>query len=133
VHGQHLRCKILYKKASLAALSDEANAFLFNESERLAIADHIPWTRVVAERRTEFRGETVDLIPHALAHRDRLVLKPNDEYGGKGIVLGWTVDDATWERSVTPLWPSRSCAGARPAAARGLPRLRERHPALHRA
>ena len=23
----------------------------------------------------------------------RLVLKPNDEYGGKGIVLGWTVDD----------------------------------------
>ena len=28
------------------------------------------------------------------AHRDRLVLKPNDDYGGAGIVLGWEVDDA---------------------------------------
>ena len=29
------------------------------------------------------------------------MLKPNDEYGGKGIVLGWTVDrSATWEQAV---------------------------------
>ena len=24
------------------------------------------------------------------------MLKPNDEYGGAGIVLGWEVDDAAW-------------------------------------
>jgi uncharacterized circularly permuted ATP-grasp superfamily protein len=29
--------------------------------------------------------------------RDKLVLKPNDEYGGKGVVLGWTVDQSEWE------------------------------------
>ena len=33
-------------------------------------------------------------MPFVLAHRERLVLKPNDDYGGEGIVLGWTVDDA---------------------------------------
>ena len=33
-------------------------------------------------------------------NRDRLVLKPNDEYGGKGVVLGWTVDQHEWEQSL---------------------------------
>ena len=28
------------------------------------------------------------------------MLKPNDEYGGKGIVLGWTVDQTEWEQAL---------------------------------
>src|SRR4029450_3971145 len=35
------RCKILYKKASFAVLSDEANARLFTPEQQRAIADHI--------------------------------------------------------------------------------------------
>ncbi|MBM4433929.1 MAG: circularly permuted type 2 ATP-grasp protein [Chloroflexi bacterium] len=27
------------------------------------------------------------------------MLKPNDEYGGKGVVLGWTVDAREWEQA----------------------------------
>jgi hypothetical protein len=94
------RCKILYKKASFAVLSDERNGRLFTDAERQAIADHIPWTRVMAERKTEYRGQPIDLVPFALANREQLVLKPNDEYGGKGIVLGWTVDAHAWEAAV---------------------------------
>ena len=33
-------------------------------------------------------------------HRERLVLKPNDDYGGAGITLGWTVDEATWADAI---------------------------------
>jgi len=29
------------------------------------------------------------------------VLKPDDEYGGKGIVLGWETATSEWERAVT--------------------------------
>jgi hypothetical protein len=94
------RCKVLHKKASLAALSDERNARLFTIAERAAIDEHIPWTRVVEERRTVFDGEAIDLVPWILEHRDHLVLKPNDEYGGKGIVLGWQVSPQRWERAV---------------------------------
>jgi len=94
------RCKILHKKASLAVLSDERNAELFSAVERRAIDAHVPWTRTVAEQTTLHGGRKVDLVPFILAHRERLVLKPNDEYGGKGIVLGWEVDDAAWERAV---------------------------------
>lgn len=94
------RCKILHKKASLSVLSDEANEAMFDAEEHRAISDAIPWTRVVKERHTRYGGLDVDLVPYVLAHRERFVLKPNDEYGGKGIVLGWTVDAGAWEHAV---------------------------------
>jgi hypothetical protein len=94
------RCKILHKKASLAVLSDERNAALFSRRELGVIADQIPWTRVVEERQTRYRGEPIDLLPWMAQHRDRLVLKPNDDYGGAGIVLGWEVDDTGWQAAV---------------------------------
>jgi hypothetical protein len=94
------RCKVLHKKASLAVLSDERNAGLFSAAERAVIAEHVPWTRVVEERRTERDGRTIDLVPFVVDHKDDLVLKPNDDYGGAGVVLGWEVDQATWSAAV---------------------------------
>jgi len=93
-------CKLLHKKASLAILSDERNTGLFSPAELGAIEEHVPWTRVVEERHTEFHSMPVDLVPHVLRHRERMVLKPNDDYGGTGIVLGWEVDDSAWEAAV---------------------------------
>jgi len=49
------------------------------------------------QRNTEFAGSPIDLVPWIGANRERLVLKPNDDYGGAGIVLGWEADDATWQ------------------------------------
>ena len=94
------RCKILHKKASLAVLSDEANADMFSTEERAAIADCIPWTRVVEERSTSHNGSPVDLIPFIHEAREQLVLKPSDAYGGEGVVLGWNSDDAAWAAAV---------------------------------
>jgi len=94
------RCKILHKKASLAVLSDERNAALFDATQRRAIAEHIPWTRLVEERTTEYRGERIDLVPWMMRQRERLVLKPNDDYGGAGIVLGWEVAETAWAAAI---------------------------------
>lgn len=94
------RCKILHKKASLAVIQDERNSHLFDSDERAAITAHIPWTRRVEERRTTYRDESIDLVPFILEHREELVLKPNDEYGGKGVVLGWVTDARSWEAAV---------------------------------
>jgi hypothetical protein len=93
-------CKILHKKASLAVLHDERNAALFDADEQQAIAASIPWTRVVEDRRSTFEGVEIDLLAFTDANRDQLVLKPNDEYGGKGIVLGWEVDSETWKKTI---------------------------------
>ncbi|MEP6508316.1 MAG: hypothetical protein ABJC63_08815 [Gemmatimonadales bacterium] len=94
------RCKLLHKKASLAVISDELNASLFSQDERRAVAMHVPWTRVVAERSTVIEGKKIDLLPWMEDNRERLVLKPNDDYGGRGIVLGWTVSAAKWTEAI---------------------------------
>ncbi len=95
------RAKLLHKKMSLALLSDDRYASLYTASELEAIARHIPWTRRLREGRTT-RGDAdvPDLVEHVIEHRDSLVLKPNDEYGGKGVVLGWTVGDHEWEEAI---------------------------------
>jgi hypothetical protein len=94
------RCKILHKKASLAVLSDERNAHLYSTEEREAIDLHIPWTRRVEDRTTLHNGLPVDLLPYIARYREKLVLKANDEYGGKGIYLGWETPSDEWERAI---------------------------------
>ena len=91
---------LLYKKCSLAFLSDETNRHLFTAQEARAIAEHIPWTRSVSERRTQYKGNTMDLPQIIANNRESLVLKPNDAYGGKGVVLGWDVNQQEWEQSI---------------------------------
>jgi hypothetical protein len=94
------RCKILHKKASLAVLSDEANADFFTDDEQASIMQYIPWTRVLEERHTVYNEERVDLLPFLVQNKDEFVLKPNDEYGGKGVVLGWEVSSEQWEAAL---------------------------------
>ena len=94
------RCKMLHKKASLAVVSDERQGHLLTSAQRVAIAAHVPWTRLVEERSTTYGSDEVDLVEFIAERKDSMVLKPNDEYGGKGIVLGWTVDDATWQAAI---------------------------------
>jgi uncharacterized circularly permuted ATP-grasp superfamily protein len=102
-----LRCKIPHKKAFFAVLTDDRNAALFSPAEREVLRLHIPWTRVVEETRTSWEGEAVDLVPFARAHRDRLVIKPNDEYGGSGVTLGWEASEREWDAAI-----ARALAGA---------------------
>lgn len=94
------RAKLLHKKMSLAMLSDERYGRLYTPAQRRAISRHIPWTRKVREGHTTRGGKVVDLAEFVIANRERMVLKPNDEYGGKGVVLGWTVDQSEWEQAL---------------------------------
>ena len=93
------RAKLLHKKMSLALLSDDRCAHLYTPEQRRAIARHVPWTRKVREGHTTYAGKVVDLGDFVIGGKERLVLKPNDEYGGKGVVLGWTIDQHEWEQS----------------------------------
>ena len=95
-----LRCKIAHKKAFFAVLTDERHAHLFSADEQTMIRGHIPWTALVEERRVTRDGTAVDLVPYLRAHRDRFVIKPNDEYGGTGVTLGWETSEAEWDAAI---------------------------------
>jgi uncharacterized circularly permuted ATP-grasp superfamily protein len=90
------RAKLLHKKMLFGLLSDEALWPMFSAAQQQAIRSAIPWTRAVESGETTYQGERVDLLPLITANRERFLLKPNDEYGGKGIRIGWECSDAEW-------------------------------------
>ena len=94
------RSKLIHKKALFAVLTNERYAHLFTEEERAAIRLHIPWTRKVRAEKTDHYGEQIDLLEYAANSRDRLVLKPNDDYGGHGIYIGWNTDEIAWDEAL---------------------------------
>jgi hypothetical protein len=88
-----------YKRAHGIADNHALQAH-FTPTEREAIRSQVPWTRRVVEGRTTRYGESVDLPPFVLEHRQGLVMKPNDEYGGKGVVIGAETADGDWARAL---------------------------------
>jgi hypothetical protein len=94
------RCKLVHKKVTFALLTGDGDDSWLTAGERKVIQAHVPWTRKVRETKTRFRDETVDLLPFVAANRDRFVLKPSDEYGGKGVILGWQTDQGAFERAL---------------------------------
>ncbi|HXG65044.1 MAG TPA: hypothetical protein VNO70_08040 [Blastocatellia bacterium] len=94
------RVQMLYKKMIFALLSDPAYNLNFEPEVAQAFARHIPWARKVCERKTVYGDRTVDLVEFIAANRERLVLKPNSEYGGKGVTLGWECNSDEWSAAL---------------------------------
>ena len=94
------RSKLIHKKALFAVLTDQRRAGLFSDDERQAIGKHVPWTRLVRAEKSDYFGKQIDLLEHIKANRDKLVLKPNDDYGGHGITIGWNSDEADWDAAL---------------------------------
>ena len=95
------RCKLVHKKAAFELLTDEANAGWFTARERKVIRRTVPWTRRVTERKTHHQGRKVDLIEHIRKHQSQFVLKPNDDYGGRGISFGDLETPSEWEATLS--------------------------------
>jgi uncharacterized circularly permuted ATP-grasp superfamily protein len=87
--------QMLFNKMLFAFLSDPAYGF-----ETPELSQHIPWTRVVQECKTNHEKNNIDLIPYIAEHREKFVLKPVSEYGGKGVVLGWECSQEEWSSAI---------------------------------
>lgn len=95
------RTKVAQKKAGFAILSDPGYAHLFTPEQVGCIRRHVPWSRLVRRGRTTFDDNVEhDMIDLLRRERERLVLKPSDDYGGAGVVLGWEVDANIWEQAI---------------------------------
>jgi uncharacterized circularly permuted ATP-grasp superfamily protein len=103
--ANNFRCKISHVKAFFAVLTDEKNARFFSTEEQELIQRHVPWTRVVQDVQTEYGGEPIELLKYIRKNHKDLVLKPSDEYGGKGVTLGWEIDAKEWESAIERALP----------------------------
>lgn len=94
------RSKVIHKKALFAVLTDARYASLFTSDEREMIAGHVPWTRRVRAGKSDYFGDEIDLLKFIDERCERLVLKPNDDYGGHGIYIGWNTDEIGWDEAI---------------------------------
>lgn len=100
------RTKLAHKKSSFGILSDPAYQYLFDAPELEMIEKHIPWTRHAKPARTVFHGSEFDLEKLILNERGQFVLKPNDDYGGHGVFLGWETSQREWQAAVKAAFQS---------------------------
>jgi uncharacterized circularly permuted ATP-grasp superfamily protein len=94
------RSELAHKKAIFDLLTDEAVTADFPVSEKKAIRQYVPWTRVVSAGKTSYHEETIDLLEFIQKNREKLVLKPNDDSGDQHSVRGWETDQSGWERAL---------------------------------
>ena len=94
------RSKLIHKKAIFAVLTSGSHAQLFNADERAAIGAHVPWTRRVRAEKSDYAGKEIDLLEVHQYQPRSLVLKPNDDYGGHGISIGWNTDELRWDEAL---------------------------------
>jgi hypothetical protein len=96
------KAKPLHKKMIFGLLSDPMimDAAQIDPETQLTLLKHIPWTRRVQAGTTTFEGQEIDLIKFIKGNQDRLLLKPNDDYGGHGITIGWETDRESWASAI---------------------------------
>jgi hypothetical protein len=88
-------------KAILECLTSDAYRRFFTARERGLLAECVPWTRLLGERRTEGPdGRRIDLPRFARLEKHRLVLKPSRGSGGEDLFLGQETPAAEWEALV---------------------------------
>ena len=114
------RSELAHKKAMFGLLTDETLTAKFPASERKAIRDHVPWTRLVTATKTTYEERPVDLPEFIVQNRERLALKPNDDYGDQHSYFGWEMDAPAWERAVKQAMRTPYVAQERVAAARSV-------------
>ncbi|HEX8491279.1 MAG TPA: hypothetical protein VF658_00415 [Pyrinomonadaceae bacterium] len=94
------RTKLAHKKASFAVISDPRYEYLFTPEQIDAARRHIPWTRRIRAGRTMFGDEECDLLDLIRRKRPQLVIKPNDDYGGHGVLIGEETAEQVWEQAI---------------------------------
>ncbi|HEX8140156.1 MAG TPA: hypothetical protein VF544_21515 [Pyrinomonadaceae bacterium] len=120
------RSKLIHKKALFAVLTEQKYARLFTSEERDCIRAHVPWTRRVRAEHSDYAGTEIDLLQFIAERRERLVLKPNDDYGGHGIYIGWNTDEISWNEAM-----HSALANGDYLVQERVPTAREVFPALH--
>ncbi len=91
---------LLSNKLNHVLLSENENTGKFTPRERELIKTYIPWTRRVVPGRVTYGTGTFHLEDFLYSHREKLVVKPVSELGGKDVQVGKYTPASRWEDMV---------------------------------
>jgi glutathionylspermidine synthase len=94
------RVHVAANKKILALLQDERFEHLLTRREAETIRHTLPWSRILRRGRTTYGNWRFELLSFVCDNRERLVLKPATDYGGRGVMLGMETDQEAWEAAI---------------------------------
>lgn len=101
--------QLLSHKLNLALLSDYENPGVFTAEEKKIIDTHVPWTRKITAGKTTYKEEKIAQLEHfMIANREKLVIKPSEEYGGKGVCVGPKSSEKEWEEAINTAFKEKN-------------------------
>ena len=84
-----------------AIMSDEKYYKFFTDEEIETMKATVPWTRFLKKGLiVNYKGEKAEIVSLVKANKDNFVIKPNEGYGGFGIVIGPDVEQDEWEKAI---------------------------------
>ncbi|MFO7932640.1 MAG: hypothetical protein R6U78_01055 [Bacteroidales bacterium] len=92
------RSYIVGNKKVLSVLTDPEFGYIFSDRERQLIRLTVPWTKILADTRVKYGRKLVTLQNFIPDHKDLLVLKPGNKYGGKDVYIGRETSQSDWEQ-----------------------------------
>jgi len=128
--ANNFRCKIPHVKAFFAVLTDQKNAKLFSPDELDVIRQHVPWTRVVEDVKTDYQGKPIALLDYIRKNQKDLVVKTqrrirrnrrNAWVGSERQALGKIDPGSSSRRDIGERARLLDCAGKDRHAARRVP------------
>ena len=94
------RSEIAQRRALFELLTDEAVTASLPIADRKLIRSFVPWTRLVAPRKTKYKDQEVDLPEFIRRSREQLVLRPNDHECDQRVFVGAEMTASAWDRAV---------------------------------
>lgn len=94
------RSDVAFNKKIFGVLQNPGFSRFFTEEERELVHRHVPWTHSVEDVECDYHGERGKLLELVRDHKDELVLKPSDLYGGKGVSFGIEENPDRWRRLI---------------------------------
>lgn len=91
----------IFDKSVLAILSEHQDDPVFDKHEQTLIRKHIPWSRVVIKGTTSWNNQPFRMPQDLMKHKDIMVLKRVDGYGGQGVVVGKFCSHEDWAACVS--------------------------------
>jgi hypothetical protein len=90
---------LLSSKLNQALLSENENTGKFTPRERELINTYIPWTRRLVPGKVTYGTRTFYLEDFIYSHREKLVIKPARDLGGKDVLVGKYTSVDQWEKT----------------------------------
>ena len=92
-----IRSQIIHNKIIFAILHDQEQVSFLSEEEEQFIAEYIPYTELIDT-------DNEEKLTEIIARQEELVLKPLDDYGANGVMIGVDVKKEEWAKEVKRIW-----------------------------